>query len=268
MRPDPAIAALTPDAFKDGIRAVTSAPYPPFEVLGSDGTLSGLDIDLGNALAVKLGVPIRWESIEFDGIIPAVQAGKYDLILAAMGDTADRERALDFVDFASQYYVLVVPKGNPAGLTRLADLCGRTLATEAGNHKKDYFDAVQSECTRQGKPPMRVSELPKAADAVQAVTRGDADAEYLGVSSALALVASVDNGRALEIVAPDGGWDPHNAGVGLPKGVPGWTQAVLAAMTALADDGTLAAIFAKYGGTDTMLPAPVLNSPLTKPLTP
>ena len=269
VTPDPAIAALTPEAIKDGIRAVTSAPYPPFESFDENQNLIGLDIDLGNALAVKLGVPITWESIDYNGVIPAVQAGKYDLVLAAMGDNVDREKVLDFVNYSTQGYVLIVKKGNPDGITGITDMCGRKLAVEAGNHNKTYFDAIQGECKNLGKSPMEVIELPKAADAVLAVKSGNADAQYLGISTAIDLVKTVDDGTALETVAPEGkkyGWDPQNVGIGLPKGVAGMTDAVLAALNSLADDGTLAAIFEKYGVIDMMIATPVVNMPLSEPL--
>jgi len=269
VTPDPAIAALVPEAIKDGMRAVTSAPYPPFESFDENQNLIGLDIDLGNALAVKLGVPITWESIDYNGIIPAVQAGKYDLVLAAMGDNADREKVLDFVNYSTQGYVLIVKKGNPDGIVGITNMCGRKLAVEAGNHNKSYFDAIQVECKNQGKEPMQVIELPKAADAVLAVKSGNADAQYLGISTALDLVTTVDDGTSLETVAPEGkkyGWDPQNVGIGLPKGVEGLTDALLAALNSLAADGTLAAIFAKYGVSDIMIDTPVVNMPLSEPL--
>jgi len=269
VTPDPAIAALTPEAIKDGIRGVTSAPYPPFESFDENQNLIGLDIDLGNALAVKLGVPITWESIDYNGVIPGVQAGKYDLVLAAMGDSADREKVLDFVNYSTQGYVLIVKKGNPDGITGITDMCGRKLAVEAGNHNKTYFDAIQGECKNQSKSPMEVVELPKAADAVLAVKSGNADAQYLGISTAIDLVKTVDDGASLETVAPEGkkyGWDPQNVGIGLPKGVEGLTDALLAALNSLADDGTLAAIFEKYGVIDMMIETPVVNMPLSEPL--
>ncbi len=269
VTPDAAIAALAPESIQDGIRAVTSAPYPPFEAFDEDQNLIGLDIDLGNALAVKLGVPISWESIDYNGVIPAVQAGKYDLVLAAMGDSADREKVLDFVNYSTQGYVLIVKKGNPEGITGITDMCGRKLAVEAGNHNKDYFNAVQAACKKDGKEPMQVTELPKAADAVLAVKSGNADAQYLGISTALDLVKTVDNGSALETVAPAGkkyGWDPQNVGIGLPKNAAGMTDAVLAALQALAADGTLKAIFDKYGVVDMMIEEPVVNKPLSEPL--
>lgn len=269
VTPDPAVAALVPADVSEGIKAVTSAPYPPFELFDDQQNLIGLDIDLGNALAVKLGLPITWESIDYNGIIPAVQANKYNLVLAAMGDNAEREEVLDFVNYSTQGYVLIVKKGNPDGILGITDMCGRKLAVEAGNHNKVYFDGVQAECEKQGKEAMKVTELPKAADAVLAVKSGNADAQYLGISTALDLVKTVDDGTALETIAPAGkkyGWDPQNVGIGLPKGVPGWTDAVLAALQSLADDGTLAAIFEKYDVLDMMIGQPIVNSPLSEPL--
>ena len=61
--------------------SVANVPnYPPLEFKDpKTGTLTGLDIDLGNAIAQKLGITIKWEEISFEGMIPALTTGRVDI---------------------------------------------------------------------------------------------------------------------------------------------------------------------------------------------
>lgn len=246
---DPALAAKLPEQFRSGIRIVTSAPYPPFEVFDANQKLVGMDIDLGNMIAAKLGTTATWESIDYNGVIPAIQAGKYDMVLASIGDTPEREKAIDFVNYSKQGQILLVVAGNPEGIKGLEDMCGKTLAVEAGNVTADYFAPLQKKCEADGKQPMTVKELPKTSDALLAVKSGGAAAQYLGVATAADLIKSPE-GKGYEIVTPAGkpfGYIPRYVGAGLPKNQPELRDAVQAALEALLADGTLKALYTKYG---------------------
>ena len=58
--------------------------YPPFESVAADGSLQGFDIELGNAICAKLEVKCTWVHNEFDGMIPALRARKFDAIMSSM----------------------------------------------------------------------------------------------------------------------------------------------------------------------------------------
>src|SRR3954447_9229589 len=78
----------------------TSADYPPFEYIdtakGSD--IIGFDIDLANALAEKTGYEIEVQDMDFNSLIPALQAKQIDIVLAGMTPTPEREENVDFSD--------------------------------------------------------------------------------------------------------------------------------------------------------------------------
>ena len=246
---DPEIAALLPEMYKTEINIVTSAPYPPFEYFDENQKLVGLDIDLGDMIAARLGTKTKWTSIDYNGIIPALQAGKYDMVLASIGDTIEREKALDFVNYSKQGQVLVVKKGNPEGITGLESMCGKVLSVEAGNIPKGYFDPLTKKCTSEGKKDMRVKELPKTSDAILSVKSGSASAIYLGVATAADLLTKPE-GADFEIIAPAGkpfGYIPRYVGVGVPKTTPDLRDAVRAALESLLADGTLLQLYTKYG---------------------
>lgn len=76
----------------------TSADYPPFEWIDSNGNYVGLDMDLMRVIAIIEGFEVEFLDLGFDSLIPALQAGKIDIIAAAMNITSKRAKIVDFTD--------------------------------------------------------------------------------------------------------------------------------------------------------------------------
>jgi histidine transport system substrate-binding protein len=96
------------------IRLASEGAYPPFNTIGADGALGGFDIDIGNALCAQMKAKCTWVKQEWDGMIPALNARKFDAIIASMSITEERRKQVDFSD---KYYAtplgLVARKGSP-----------------------------------------------------------------------------------------------------------------------------------------------------------
>ncbi len=123
------------------IKFGVDATYPPFESLSPSGQFQGFDIDLGRAICAELKVKCVFVSQGFDGIIPALQARKFDAILSSMTVTPVREQQ---VAFSSEMYdeptSLIAKKG--AGLLpTAASLKGKTVGVEAGTIQESYAKA-------------------------------------------------------------------------------------------------------------------------------
>ena len=112
--------AQAPDWKK--IRIGVEGAYPPFSEVGPDGRIKGFDIDIANALCADLKAECSMVQQEFDGMIPALQARKFDAVIASMSITEERKRSVAFTD---KYYStpgrLVARKGTtlqatPAGM--------------------------------------------------------------------------------------------------------------------------------------------------------
>ncbi|WP_317054407.1 transporter substrate-binding domain-containing protein [Roseovarius rhodophyticola] len=88
-------------AAADTLRIGVEGAYPPFSMKEADGTLSGFDIDIALALCAQLERECELVEQEWDGMIPALQARKYDAIVASMSITEDRKKQ---VDFTEKYY--------------------------------------------------------------------------------------------------------------------------------------------------------------------
>ena len=91
----------------------TNAEFQPFEYL-EDGKIVGFDVELMEAIAKTMGKTVEWKNISFDGLLPALQAKKLDVIIAGM--TATEER-MKFVNFSEAYYtsnqMILINKENP-----------------------------------------------------------------------------------------------------------------------------------------------------------
>ena len=123
------------------IRIGTEGEYPPFNFIDSNKQIQGFDIDIAKALCEKLKAECTFVAQDWDGIIPALVAGKYDAIVASMSITEERKKRIDFTD---KYYhtpaVFVAP--TKAGLKDVspAALKGKTLGAQSSTIHSGYLE--------------------------------------------------------------------------------------------------------------------------------
>lgn len=100
------------------LRVGVEGAYPPFSVAGPDGKLTGFDIDIANALCDQMKAQCTQVTMDFDAMIPSLNARKIDMVIASMSITEERKRAVAFSD---RYYItpaqLVAKKGAALMLT-------------------------------------------------------------------------------------------------------------------------------------------------------
>jgi polar amino acid transport system substrate-binding protein len=122
----------------------TDASYAPNE-FKQNGQIVGFDVDLGSAIAKKLGVTPSFQDVKFDNILPALQSKKYDISLSSFTDNKQREASFDFVTYFSAGTGLMVKAGNPEKLTpEDLSLCGKKVAVEKGTTQEDELTPKSS----------------------------------------------------------------------------------------------------------------------------
>lgn len=108
--------------------------YPPFETKDDAGNPIGVSVDLAKAFGESIGREVVIENIAWDGLIPALQTGKVDMIISSMTITADREEVVDFSDpYANAMLALLTNKDS--GITKAEEIntAGKVIAVRTGS---------------------------------------------------------------------------------------------------------------------------------------
>ncbi|WP_448321672.1 ABC transporter substrate-binding protein [Streptomyces sp. CO7] len=269
ISPDPQLHAMLPEAVRDAgtVRVATDVPYPPFEMFVEEGStqITGIDYDLGQALGARLGVTFRFEPQKFDGILPAVQAGKFDLVMSAMTDKKARQKSVDFVDYLNAGPGWLVEKGNPEDITVVTDVCGKPVGVQAGTNHQKLLQDRQKLCRAKGLPPIRILAFSKDSEAQLALRSGKVVADYLDEVTAAYVATEADDGKAFSTVTGRravGEYSASPMGIGVSKDRPGLKEAVQAALQSLMDDGSYREILTKYQVPNIGIPKATVNGAL------
>jgi len=148
--------------------------YPPQEDYDPSHNPVGYDIDLGKALAERMGLRAKFVQQNFDTLLPNLAAKKYDAVLSAMPITDERKRSATFVAYFQAGQAIVVKRGNPDGLKSAAELCGRRVAVPVNTPEHDTVIASnQGTCKDK---PIGITTHPSDLVALEKVEQGEADA--------------------------------------------------------------------------------------------
>ncbi|MGD0166815.1 MAG: ABC transporter substrate-binding protein [Gaiellaceae bacterium] len=158
--------------------------YPPMESL-VNGKAVGADIDIANAIAKLWGEKAQIDPTGFAGIIGALTANKCDAVISALTDTAERRKTVDFADYITVGMLLMVAKGNPAHISNLNSLSGKTVAVEAATTEKDTLDSQNKIFAKEGKPKITIQIYPADTNAAIALLAGKVDAYFADATPVL-----------------------------------------------------------------------------------
>jgi polar amino acid transport system substrate-binding protein len=141
-----AVAMSTNIASADVKFGVAAEPYPPFAEKGADGVWKGWEIEIGNAICAAMNEKCEWVEVSWDGIIPALLAKKFDIIISSMSITEERMKTIDFTD---KYYntpaVIVAPKsssidGTPDSVK--GKIVGVQVSTTHANYAEKHLQST------------------------------------------------------------------------------------------------------------------------------
>ena len=223
------------------ITVLTSPDYPPYQSIDVDGTYVGFDIELMEAIAEIMGVEVVWKEQSFEGIIAALQAGQGDMAISGMNVDAERLKSVDFSDVykaGESLYTAVVLKEK--GYATIEDLKGLKVGVQTGTVQENAMKSIAD------KYDIIVESRSTFLTIIEDIKLGRLDA----------LVIDYENAISYEEVNPelttfkitddaldgDGG-----TAIAFPKGSE-WVAQVNAALAQLKEDGSLAALDAKWFG--------------------
>ena len=218
--------------------------YPPLEFKDpKTATLTGLDIDLGNALAKKLGVEIKWEEISFEQMISALTTGRVDMILSGMSDLPARRETLDFVDYLASGAQFYTNADRKAEFADLAALCGKKV----GASRRTSFPAEMAKwsketCEAKGKPALEIIGTEGSADARTQLRQKRLDAAVQG-SETLPYLMGQEPGVYAILGTP---FTTVHQGMAFAKKDTELRDAVAKAFSEMLKDGSYAAVLKKW----------------------
>ena len=113
----------------------TNAEYPPFEYV-ENGEIAGFDAEIIKEAAKRMGIEYKWLNTNFDGLIPALQTKKVDIVIAGMSVTPEREKAVNSsVPYLTSNVAIVTNSKNP--IKDMNDLSGKSYGVELGTTKEN-----------------------------------------------------------------------------------------------------------------------------------
>ena len=252
---DAEAAKLLPDSLaKPGTLVIGTSPnYAPNEYKDDAGEPVGWAIELGAAVAAKLGLEPEYRIARFENIIPGIVGNKIDVGESSFTDTVEREQQVDFVN----YYVAGIQWASRAGKeVDPDDACGLTIAVQATTYQDTTEIPEKSKaCVAAGKPAIRKVPLDTQDVVANAVALGQADA--FSADSPVTLYAIAQLKGKLQLAGKTFEAAPYGLAVSKDSGM---AEAVQAAVQSLVDDGAYADILDKWGVADGGLEEITINA--------
>lgn len=218
--------------------------FPPMEFKnpGSE-ELTGVDVEICQAIGKVLGVKVVLDDQKFDQLLPSVTTGRVDFVLSAISDTEIRRKTFDFVDYFTSGTQVYTSKANAATIKKLEDLSGKTLAVSAAT---DYLTTLQKwskdNLEAKGKPALNILPVDSEASARLQIVQGRA--QVSAISPEVLGWLSRQNPGQFVAVGPILAPDPY--GICFKKDNTELRDAVLAAMKELVKNGTYKKILTKW----------------------
>src|SRR6478609_4658965 len=221
-------------------------------------TMTGFDYELGEAIAKELGVKVEWQETAFAQMLPSLQTGRVDAVMAGMSDLPARREAADFVDYmdsGAQFYTVTAFKDT---IKTPEDLCGKSVgASRSTNWPRQIGEWSEANCVAKGKPALNVVGTEGSVDArtqlkTQRLQGGVQGSETMSHNQKLEPNTYVPLGTP---------FTRSLTGIPFPKTAEG-TQlrdAVKGALDRLQANGTYDALIAKYGLPSNVLKPIVMN---------
>ncbi len=209
----------------------TNAAFPPYEMTNDAGEFEGIDVEIAQAIAEKLGLELQVDDMDFDAALMAAQNGKSDMVMAGVTVNEERLAVMDFSDsYATGVQVIIVKEGSDVTLDNLGD---QMIGVQRGTTGEIYCtDDYGSE---------HVTSYDNGITAVQALQNGQVDCVVIDKAPAQAFVEA---NTGLTIL--DTEYVTENYAIGFAKGNTALVEAVNAALAELTEDGTIQTILDKY----------------------
>lgn len=225
---------------QEKLKLATEGTYPPWNYKDASGKLVGWDIDIGNALCERMKVQCEFVAQEWDGIIPGLNAKKYDLIVASMGITAKRKEQVAFSNRYKDTISQFVAKKGTIKDTSVDALAGKRIGVQRGSIQHDYLTKTYTKSD--------IVVYDKTTDVEFDLVSGRVDVMLQNKLTSWSGFFKKPEGEAFEFVGPElkGGLLGEGSGIALRKEDTALVERVNKALAEIIADGTYHKISEKY----------------------
>ncbi len=249
-----AIAATLPEKITQSGKLVVgvNVPYQPNEYKDADGKIVGFDVDLLDAVGSVLGVKVEYVESAFEKIIPAIQAGTYDVGMSSITDTKERQQQVDFTDYFKAGVQWAQQIGKPVDPD---NACGKKVAVQATTiEHTEEVPAKSDACVAAGKPAIDIKPFDEQSAATNALVLGQVDAMSAD-SPVTAYAIKKSDGK---IEAAGSVFDSAPYGWAVPKNSP-LAKALQSALNHLIKNGQYKTITENWGVQEGAITESVIN---------
>lgn len=221
---------------QDSYVVASDTSFVPF-AFEEGGEFVGFDMDMINTIADRVGFEIELETTNFDGIIPGLQTGTFEIAIAGIGITEERA---EIIDYTSPYYMSglrIATHVDDDEIQGVEDLEGRTIATRLGSTSAAYIDEHI-----EGATGNTYEQLDQAYLSVEG---GGSDAILYDAPNVEYYVATAGEGT-LQVVGDL--FEAENYGIAVTQGHPELVEAMNEAIAEIIDDGTYSEIYEEWFG--------------------
>jgi polar amino acid transport system substrate-binding protein len=213
--------------------------FPPMEYFESQDAQEpiGFDIDLINAIGERLGVEVEHIPSDFTGLLPALEAGRCDVVASGIYLTAERLETFDAQPYYDTSVILLTP-ADTTDITSPEDLAGKTVAVQAGTNYINILNELNAELQAAGQAAIDIQSYPDQTDAIQQLVVGRADATITQDTEAAFRETAQPGQFTIAYTYPEA----ETFGIYFQQGAEPLAAALAETVEAMRDDGTLAEI--------------------------
>ncbi len=225
-----------PTVEKGKLHMSTNAAFPPYEMVKDDGSFEGIDVEVADAIAKKLGLELVVDDMDFTAALTAAQNGQSDIVMAGVTVNEERKAVLDFTDsYATGVQVVIVKEGSDVTMDNLGE---KKIGCQKGTTGYIYASDTPE---NGGYGEDHVIAYDNGAMAVEALKGGQIDCVIIDNEPAKAYVEANEGLTLLE-----GDWVTEDYAIGIKKGNTKLLDAVNGALKELIADGTVKKIVDSY----------------------
>ncbi|MGD8430220.1 MAG: transporter substrate-binding domain-containing protein [Ectothiorhodospiraceae bacterium] len=226
-------------ADKPTLRAVTDPSFVPFEMMDkSSGKMVGFDMDILREVADRAGFDYKLQTMDFNGIIPALQTGNVDIAIAGITITDEREQIVDFSDPYYDSGLRLLIRNGDDSIKKVDDLAGKKVACKIGSTSYDFLKREVGDKVKEIVP------YPGSSDMYMALLSGSVDAVFYDAPNVGYFAKTKGEGK-VHTVGPL--YEGQQYGLALKDGSE-YVDDVNQALASMKADGTYAKIYKKWFG--------------------